>query len=100
MLSKKKLIEIIKREYSFLRKNFGVERIAIFGSFAKDIAKKNSDVDIFVEFEKPLGLKFIQMTEYLEKKLGRKTDILTPAGIQSIRIKRIAEDIKRSLLYV
>lgn len=100
MVSQKNIIAILKREHPFLKKNFGLKKIAIFGSFAKNTQKKDSDVDIFVEFEKPLGLKFIKMTEYLEKKIGRKTDILTPGGIKGIRIKRIAEDIKRSLLYV
>ncbi|MCX9013422.1 MAG: hypothetical protein OIN89_01255 [Candidatus Methanoperedens sp.] len=35
-----------------------------------------------------------------EKSLGKKTDILTPAGINSIRIKNVAEDIKRNTIYV
>ena len=100
MLTKKDVIEILKREQSFLKKNFGVKKMAIFGSFAKGIENENSDVDIFVEFNKPLGFKFFQMTDYLEEKLGRKTDIVTSGGIKGIRLKKVAEDIKRSIVYV
>ncbi len=37
---------------------YGVIKIGIFGSFARDEQKEVSDVDILVEFEKPIGLKF------------------------------------------
>ncbi len=100
MLTKNDVIIILRREQSLLKKKFGVKKIAIFGSFANNSASKNSDVDILLEFEKPLGLKFIHLTDYLDAKLGRKTDILTKAGIESIRIKKVAEKIKRSIIYV
>ncbi|MBI5149728.1 MAG: nucleotidyltransferase family protein [Candidatus Omnitrophica bacterium] len=100
MLTKNDVITILKREQPFLKKNFGVKKIAIFGSFANNTASQNSDVDILLEFKKPLGLKFIHLTDYLDSKLGRKTDILTKAGIESIRIKKVAEKIRRSIVYV
>ena len=100
MMIKKGIIEILSRERSFLKNNFGIKRIAVFGSFANDTASEQSDVDIYVEYERPLGLKFIQMVDYLERRLGRKIDVLTPGGIAGIRIKQVAEDIKRSLIDV
>ena len=100
MLTKNHIIQILEREQPFLKRNFGVKKIAIFGSFAMDTAKNKSDVDIFVELQKPLGLEFIQLIDYLERKIGRKADVLTRAGINSIRIKKVVQQIKRSLVYV
>ncbi|HBR14816.1 MAG TPA: nucleotidyltransferase [Candidatus Omnitrophica bacterium] len=100
MLTKKDVIHILKEEQGVLRQRFGVKRMAIFGSFATDTATGESDVDIFLEFEKPIGLRFMQLADYLESKLRKKADILTPGGLQGIRIKRIAEEIRRSLVYV
>ncbi len=100
MLTKSKIIQILRKEQLFLKQNFGVKKIAIFGSFAKDKARSKSDVDIFVELQKPLGLEFIRLIDYLERKIGRKADVLTRAGIESIRIKKVAQHIKRSLIYV
>ena len=100
MLTKNHIIQILKKEQPFLKQNFGVKKIAIFGSFATDTAKNKSDVDIFVELQKPLGLEFIHLIDYLEKKIGRKADVLTRAGIESIRVKKVAQHIKRSLIYV
>ena len=61
---------------------------------------ERSDIDIVVEFEKPIGFKFFEFAEYIEKLLGRKVEILTSEGIKGIRIKEVAVEIKRSLLYV
>jgi predicted nucleotidyltransferase len=100
MLKRQKIITVLKEDFPQLKSNFGVKKIALFGSFFKQKETKASDVDIFIEFEKPIGFKFIDLTERLENLLGRKIDVLTPAGMNSIRIKKIARNIKRNLLYV
>ena len=91
---------MLKNELPYLRRLFGVKRMALFGSFAKGTQRHDSDVDLYVEFDKPVGLAFFKLTQYLEKKLGRKTDVITPGGLVGIRIPQVAEDIKRSLVYV
>ena len=45
-------------------------------------------------------MKFFDLMDYLDKKLGRKTDVLTQKGLSTIRVKRVAQEIKRSLVYV
>jgi predicted nucleotidyltransferase len=100
VLTKEEIITILKKELPYLKAIFGVKRIGIFGSFAKGIQKEESDLDLVIEFEKPIGLKFVELSDYIESKLGKKVDILTPAGIKSIRIKKVAEDIKKSIVYV
>ena len=99
-MTQEKVIETLKEKYSYLRDNFGVKRIGLFGSFAKGKEKEGSDIDILVEFEKPIGLKFMELAEYIEELLSKRVDILTLEGINSIRIKKISRDIKRSILYV
>ena len=94
------LTDIIRRELPYLMEHFGVKRIGLFGSFAKGSPGSDSDVDILVEFERPVGFKFMEFADHLEQVLGRKVDILTPAGLQSIRIKRIAREIEESVVYV
>lgn len=100
MSPQQKVINVLRRELPYLKENYGVKKIALFGSIAKNRHTKASDVDMVVEFIRPIGFRFMDLAEYLEKRLGRKTDILTADGIKSIRIKKVARDIKRSLLYV
>ncbi len=100
MITRKEIIAILRRELPHLKTIFGVKRIGIFGSYSKDVQKEDSDVDLIVEFERPIGLKFFELSEYIENLLGKKVDILTPAGIKSIRVKEVAENIKKSIVYV
>jgi predicted nucleotidyltransferase len=64
-----------------------VKRIGLFGSYAKDVPTETSDVDIVVGFDRPIGFRSAEFTEYLESLLGKSVDLPTPAGIQGIRIE-------------
>ncbi len=100
MLTSKKLFPLLKGQLPYLRNTFGVKRIAVFGSFAEGDPNENSDIDLLVEFNKIPGLKFIALIEYLEEKLGKPVDILTPGGLKGIRISRVSQAIKKNLRYV
>ncbi len=100
MLTKEQVIEMLRKELPYFVSRYGVKRIGLFGSYAKGTQAEDSDVDVVVEFDRPIGLKFVEFGDYLEKILGRKTDILTPAGIEGIRIKRVADSIRDSIVYV
>ena len=100
MLTREKIIQALQKELPYFANEYGVKKIGLFGSFAKGIQTENSDVDVFVEFDRPIGLKFIEFGDYLEKLFGTKTDILTPAGIRSIRLKHVARDIEENIIYV
>lgn len=93
-------IEVIRGRMDFLRKKFSVKRVAVFGSFARGEEKRDSDVDLLVEFSKPVGFEFFELGDYLEGLLGRDVDILTPDGLAGIRVKSVAESIVGSAKYV
>jgi uncharacterized protein len=102
--SRDTIIQILKRDLPYLKKKYGVEKIALFGSYTKGQQKKKSDIDILVDLKKPLGLDFIELAGRLEEKLGKKVDVATfdcyQRSFNNPRYKHIAEDIKKSLIYV
>jgi len=100
MVTKNNVIKVLRNSLPHLNNEYGVKRIGLFGSIMKGQADDKSDVDVVVEFEKPIGLRFVEFTEYLEQLFGRKTDVLTPAGISGIRDKKIANEIKDTVVYV
>ena len=100
MLTRETIIRLIQDNYPNLVTEYGVKRIGLFGSFAQDTPGETSDIDLVVEFERPIGLKFIALSDHLESLLGRRVDILTPTGIQDIRIDYIAQSIQESIVYV
>ena len=100
MLTKKKIADILLENSPYLASEYGVKRIGLFGSYAKGTATESSDIDLVVEFEHPIGFRFIEFSEYLEAILGKRVDVLTDAGIQGIRIPHVAQNIKESIVYV
>lgn len=73
----KKLEEIKKKALPILKSN-DVVRAGIFGSFARGESKNKSDVDILVKFKGRKSLFDLARLEIeLEKKIGRKTEVLT-----------------------
>lgn len=81
-----------------LRQQFGVARIAVFGSYARGEQTPTSDLDVLVEFERPIGWRFASLCEALEQILQMKVDVATP-GMLSGK-PRLWSSVKDDLQYV
>jgi len=73
MLAKNEITALLRKELPHLKTIFGIKKIGLFGSYSKGIQREDSDVDIIVEFEKPIGLKFVELADYIENLLGKKS---------------------------
>jgi len=81
-----------------IRKKYGVVILGIFGSYARGEQTETSDVDIIVELEKPIGLKFFEVWDYFETILGVRVDVLT---LTALRQKNLLwESVKEDIVYV
>ena len=87
------------RENPDLLERYSVDRIGLFGSFARDAATRKSDIDLLVEFDDPTYDNFLGLSRALERLFGRKVEIITPEGLDSIRVRSISESIRQSLTY-
>ncbi|MCK5148319.1 nucleotidyltransferase domain-containing protein [bacterium] len=99
-MNKDEIMRLIKENYDFLVSEFHVSKIGIFGSAVTGTMTEDSDLDIAVEFNGPIGFKFNRFVEYLENLFEKKVDVLTKTGIENIRVKEVALNIERSLTYV
>jgi len=73
-----------------LREEFAVMEIGLFGSFSNGTSSEESDIDLLVELEKPIGWKFFSLELYLEKVFNRKVDLVTKSALK--------EPIKNTIL--
>jgi predicted nucleotidyltransferase len=85
MTDKTQIIGKISSQKSFLANKYFVRQIGVFGSVARGDQRPDSDVDILVDFNKPIGVfDFIRLEDYLSQLLGSKVDLVTKTGLKSI----------------
>jgi hypothetical protein len=73
----------------------------VFRGFdARDAQTDSSDLDFVVEFLAPTYDNFAGLEQFLGRLFNRRVDILTPAGVDSIRVPHIVEDIMLTLVHV
>ena len=97
-LTKHEILDTIRKHRDILLK-YKVREIGLFGSFVRGEQEDRSDIDLVVDFEEPSIENFMGLSSFLENLFGKKVEILTPVGVESIRINHIKEEIKRSIVY-
>jgi predicted nucleotidyltransferase len=70
-------INEIKEIVSEVAKKYDVERVYLFGSYARGEQCENSDIDLHVYTEKSMGFSYFALYADLEQRLGNKIDLLT-----------------------
>ena len=86
--------QILEENKDRLRNEYNVKEIGIFGSYVRNEQKENSDLDILVDFEKPIGLfKFMELEEYLSNLLNIKIDLVSRKALKPFIGKYILEEV-------
>ena len=95
-------IDEIANKVQPIAEAYDIDKIYLFGSYARGEATDESDIDMYVEFSKPLGLRYCSFISDIEECLGKGVDIITkdalynPATLQNNQqlIQRISEERK------
>ncbi len=89
------VLKILRQKNTELAKQFGVKSLLLFGSVARNEAKATSDVDLLVEFSRPVGyFGLFALQDYLENLLGCPVDLGTPNSLKpAIREQVMGEAI-------
>lgn len=96
MKSTEEILGILRRARPELARDFGVTRLALFGSYARGDQRDGSDVDILVEVPPSIGLRFVDLADRLEALLGIRSEVISRRAIAP----RHWEIIERDLLDV
>ena len=76
-----------------LVQKFSVSSIGLFGSVIRDDFSSNSDIDIIVDFSKPIGIEFVDLADFLESRINRKVDLVSRKGIKQKYFRQIEHQI-------
>ena len=92
-MTKREILNYLSSHKKDFQKEFEVEKIGLFGSYARNEANDNSDIDIFVHM-KPDLFKLIELKEQIEEDLQKKVDIIrNHKHIKPFLLKMIQKDI-------
>jgi len=94
-MDNKDLKKKLKKLKPVLEKNYKVKTIGLFGSFAKNEANEDSDVDILVQFSEDIGWEFVDLKQFLEENLEREVDLVTVEALKP----ELKEEILRDVIY-
>jgi len=90
LMSIKNSLSALKPE---MQQRFFVNSIGLFGSVVRDDFKVSSDVDIIVDFTRPVGIEFVDLANFIESKLNRKIDLVSRNGVKKKYFKQIESQI-------
>lgn len=83
-MKREQVLELLVQNKLELQARFGVTRLALFGSTARDAASGDSDVDILVDFDGPATSKrYFGVQFYLEDLLGCPVDLVTEKALRT-----------------
>ncbi len=83
-MDRQRVLELLSRSKPELQDRFGVTRLALFGSTARENATSVSDVDILVAFDGPAtSRRYFGVQFYLEDLLGCPVDLVTEKALRT-----------------
>ena len=91
MLDRAQTIETLKSSRDYLKDHYGVRSMLLFGSFARNEQKENSDVDVFVDTLTPDPFLLMEARDYLSNMVKRPVDIIRNHKNLNPRLRRRIE---------
>lgn len=93
MASSEETLAMLREQHVILSRRYPIQRMALFGSWARGDAREDSDVDVLVEVDPSIGLRFVDLGEELERALGRRVDLVSRRAIKPSLWERIEPEL-------
>lgn len=88
------ILTVLRRERARLFAKYGLKSMAVFGSATRDDFRLDSDVDIMVEFERPIGMEFFDLQQELGNIVSREVDLVMRGAVKPHYMEFIQKDLK------
>jgi len=96
-MGEKEIREKINKTMPLIKAKYHIKQLGIFGSFVRNEQNEESDVDILVEFESPIGFfDFVRLEKQLSEILNKKVDLVSKKALKPA----IREEVLKETIYV
>lgn len=90
----RRYMNTLRRQLPMLRKRFHVQYLGVFGSYVQGSPRRDSDLDMLVEFsETPSLFEFIELEGYLSTLLGVKVDLVMKGTLKPLIGRQILNEV-------
>lgn len=97
MNTRQEILSSLKKLKREIARDYSVQTIGVFGSVARSENTCESDIDLLVEFSKPVGfVTFMKLEHFLSEQLGGQVDLVTADSLKPV----IRQDILAEVIYV
>jgi len=93
MIKKEDILQTLTKNKDSLYSKYPIKSLAVFGSVARDENIENSDVDLLVEFNDDIGIRFIDLAEEIESLLNQRVDLVSKKAVKPKYYKAFKEDL-------
>jgi len=90
---REEILDLLYKTKPELESRYKVQRIALFGSYARGDQSPNSDVDILVEVDPSVGLAFVDLAERIEEVLGLPVELVSHRAVKPNKMKSVEQDL-------
>jgi predicted nucleotidyltransferase len=87
------ILTTLREQHVLLSCEYPIHLLALFGSWARGDAREDSDVDVMVEVDPSIGLRFVDLGDDLERALGRRVDLVSRRAIKPSLWERIEPEL-------
>lgn len=96
MKQKEAILQTLSENKESLYSRYPIKSLAIFGSIARNEESDGSDVDLLVEFNDSIGIRYIDLADEIESLLNRRVDLVSKKAVKP----KYYDAIKQELTYV
>jgi hypothetical protein len=87
-MNRTEILEILRKYKNENAKKYGIDAMGLFGSYARNLANDDSDIDIFIETKQPDLYKMVHIKEELEKRLNKSVDLVRKREKMNLYLKK------------
>lgn len=93
-MNREEIERLLKQHKPILSKQFYVNKIGLFGSYIRNEQTEDSDIDILVEFNGPIGWDIVDFKDYLESLFSKPVDLVTAKSIKPYLKEQILSEVE------
>ena len=89
------ILSVLKKQKLMLRDKYKIKEIGVFGSYVRGEQRLESDIDILIEKDEPIGLlKLANLQNFLSQLIGVKVDLVIKKSLRPHVVKNVLNEVK------